>query len=258
MVSRDELEKAFKEQLEKNQLIIKFGKKEHLEALQKGKLYMKNLRYYASLEEDGSGIPDNEEGLFVLDDIAFEMKKPGTSVTVLKGTAKKMKMDLYISQCPVFCMYSMDIRNLKNISICADRCEISGEFVFDAIQKEKLPKLGNYALIVLDTEVFKKKLKDCLNHEKHKYIMDYVKYYENNTLEAVNAVINGEDRIAFIKRKSKFEHQQEYRLYIKNCSVDDSLVLDIGDISEITKIVSTNELMDMQLIYKSQYCGKLK
>lgn len=52
-------------------------------------------------------------------------------------------------------------------------------------------------------------------------------------------------RIAFWKRE-KYSYQQEYRFLVHDF-VDDHLSVDIGDISDITDIVKTEELLNTYL-----------
>ena len=54
-------------------------------------------------------------------------------------------------------------------------------------------------------------------------------------------ITKGTENIVFHKTK-KYEYQQEYRFTIPNNTGDDYLELDIGDISDITEVFSTEEM----------------
>lgn len=250
METTNDLQEEFKRIISKNRLLIKFGNKKNLESLQNGCIYMKNLKYYASLEDDGSGVPDNQEGMFVMDNIDFELRDIKTKDVVARGVAKKGKLDFGIMKSPIFCLYNMDVRNLRDINVDMDAHEISGDLCFSDVQKSKLPLLGDYALVILDTLEFEKRICQALEGLDLKYELRSVQYHNNNTIEGYYC-LNTIDDIPFVKRKNKFEYQQEYRLYISNKQVNDHFELQIGDIKSITKLVPTKELLEMSAIYKT-------
>lgn len=81
-------------------------------------------------------------------------------------------------------------------------------------------------------------MKKGLNDAGISYIRDRVKYYEGNTLEHVQDIHDNIARIGFSKRK-KYEYQQEYRLLAFDTMIVDHEIIEIGNLSDITRLEST-------------------
>lgn len=74
---------------------------------------------------------------------------------------------------------------------------------------------------------------------------DFVQYYSSNNLEHLKQVQEDNSRIAFWKRQ-KYAYQQEYR-WLAHTEVDDFLSIDIGDISDITELIKTTDLLNLYI-----------
>ena len=76
--------------------------------------------------------------------------------------------------------------------------------------------------------------------------MFYYDDSENITPEVMNSFVE-KQTIAFCKRR-KYNYQNEYRFVINSTigelSTDDHIILNIGDISDITQKVKLQELID--------------
>ena len=77
------------------------------------------------------------------------------------------------------------------------------------------------------------------------YSRDFVSYYGFNNVDHLKQIQKDNLRIAFWKRQ-KYEYQQEYRL-VAHTEVDDYLCVEIGDISDITEIMKTKQLLNTYL-----------
>ena len=74
---------------------------------------------------------------------------------------------------------------------------------------------------------------------------DFVQYYSSNSFEHLKQVQEDNSRIAFWKRQ-KYAYQQEYR-WLADTEVDDFLSIDIGDISDITELIKTTDLLNLYI-----------
>ena len=108
-----------------------------------------------------------------------------------------------------------------------------------------MPNFGDAVLVVKNGNEFVKRVKDGLLKAGYGFTRDYVQYHGFNNLEHLKQVQKDNSRIAFWKRE-KYSYQQEYRFLVHDF-VDDHLSVDIGDISDITDIVKTEELLNTYL-----------
>ena len=61
------------------------------------------------------------------------------------------------------------------------------------------------------------------------------------------------DNIAFNKRATDFDYQQEFRFLVMNRSVEDHLSIPIDDLHDITKIISTDGLKQIRIEYRQEF-----
>ena len=105
---------------------------------------------------------------------------------------------------------------------------------------------GDTALAILDTDEFKKRIFEAAQKENMEAHFGKV-YYFDESIDGGNLIISllrGMWNIAFWKRK-RYTYQQESRFVFKiNGEKKDHLLLDIGDISDISKVVSAKTILD--------------
>lgn len=207
--------------------LIKFQSAERIKSLQQGKLYANSLDYYRNLEitTDDSQIGDVHEGTLTI--IDGEMEFVGTDI---KFPLKNQMFLTKASNYPVFCMCCF--KGFNQIS-------------FDDIQKEKFLNFGDTALIIIDSKEFEKRVSLAAISEGYKAILGKVHYYssdynETGVIEALSKDINN---VAFFKRNI-YAYQQEARfLFVSEQSPVDHIELDIGDISDISMVIPTKQLL---------------
>ena len=224
-------------------MLMKFGSEQHLKKLQTGQLYMKNLKYYVNLEKttDDEDVGDQYDGHMVLQDVKMSMYTVDTHEFIAQFDAPTTSMDLGYLECPVFCMFMFDYRN--HVEEHLDRDNLIVKYQFTEKQLEKMPKFGDFVLIIKNGNEFINRVKKGLLNAGYGFTRDHVQYYGFNNLEHLRQVQKDNSRIAFWKRE-KYSYQQEYRFLIHDF-VDDYLSVDIGDISDITDLFRTKELLNI-------------
>ena len=249
------IEEIVKKCTQSYQMLIKFGTRENLIKLQAGSLYMKNLKYYNELEaKDGDGKPDEYDGKWAVQDVKVILSDPRTMQPIALGTAKKTVMSFGYEMNPVFCLFSYDYRNCgePTINQSTKNIQIATKFNDEQIAKLKTG-LGEYALIILDTDAFLQRVDKTLKDQRIEYLCKRVIYNYGNSVDRVDSILADNKNIAFNKDKDTFSYQQELRILVLNQRVDDHICLDIGDIKSITKLISTDELLQLRIELNQQF-----
>lgn len=224
-------------------MLLKFGKEENLKKLQAGELYMKNLQYYVDLEKATSdeSVGDMYDGQMMFQDVNISMFTVDTNKLIGKLKASTASINLGYLKCPVFCMFILDYRNCIREERYGNILKVRYEFTKE--QQKKMIDFGEYVLVIKDRDEFVERVKKGMLNQGIGFTRDFVEYDEFNNIEHVRQVQENNSRIAFWKRK-KYDYQQEYR-WLAHTEVDDFLSIDIGDISDITELIKTADLLNM-------------
>ncbi|MBS6503856.1 hypothetical protein PMY38_07700 [Clostridium tertium] len=203
-------------------LLVKFGTKENIDKMQKGIIYCKNLEYYHNLywQKKDKDMGDPYEGRYI-------------------GKLKNKNIELVIddtNKIPIFCMYGLkrsDIRDYNN---------------FNPMEKFKDMVNKNYwqsALIITDQVEFFNRMRIKCNENNIKALGNIVEYIDINlnSEERLIKYLNNPSKIAFWK-DDYYINQYEYRFVFYEERVEDDFVIDIGDISDISKVYYGKELFD--------------
>lgn len=149
-------------------------------------------------------------------------------------------------------MFSFDERNISNKEECIienDGKNLMGiKYImnFTEIQKCRIPEFGEWGVVITDNGEFIRRLNDAFDKNGIFYKKDWVKYYKNtNSEEQFDSISNEPHQIAFWKRDI-FAYQQEFRIQITNIDVKDSYKINIGDIHDISKMMRTKDILNMQ------------
>lgn len=223
-------------------IFIKFGKKEHLEMLQKGQIYMNTLDFYRK-HESAKGdevVGDASEAILAVELENVKIIDNETNEIVLEIPISKAKIDPGYSRFPVFCLFRFDKRN----EISCDENNAILEFTEE--QKNKLVEFGEYALVIKDTDEFDKRLEEALSKENLDFAKGTIEYRNPNNEDVLERFAEGGPEVAFMKRE-KYDYQSEYRYMIKK-EVENPLKLKIEDISDISEIVTTKTLLNWRVI----------
>ena len=185
--------------------LIKFGQKEHLEALlNDGVIYMNNIDYFRKYEESQPKhlrgdkyecfdyISQNNKAI-IFDEPSIELN----NVTIFENR-KTYPGYLY-------CMYA--IRTDSNLHI-----------------DTKMLDFGEYTVIIFNPKEFINRINSyCEEHKLYPNCFP-VKYYDD---KVENGLLH-----PFLKR-SEYSYQNEARIYIHNYNPQDNIVLKLGSIKDI-------------------------
>jgi hypothetical protein len=220
-------------------IFIKFGKSCHLEKLQKGELFMKPLGYYIDLEKKSEnisyGIGDKYEGQLPFNNAVLQKMVPQNGEFHTVDNNVSGKFDSHSEQIPVFCMF-----------LPKDHHRV---FDFSDEQKEKFRGFGDSALLITNGGIFKNRVRVAFEKKNLRFKEGKVFYYDNNnsfddtnSTEFLNVFGENNLKIVFGKRK-QFQYQQEYRFVVLKNIKEDHLTVDIGDISDISTLLTMDKLL---------------
>lgn len=228
-------------------ILMKFQKKEYLQQLQAGHMYMKSLQWYID-EEKRSKVK------FISDDMEAKARAAMYNLKMINKSNDSVflefpKGDIVYSEGyekkPVFCFFNFDERNCTEENLKGNKLEWTMEFSDE--QKRELLKFGDSVLVVKDKFELFARIDKAMNRENLEYVHDDVTYYNEKNSNHLIDVLNRETHIAFSKREQYFKLQQEYRLMI-NKNVSDHYILDIGDLSDITEITDAEQILNTKLL----------
>lgn len=251
----DSLEELVEERKKHFHMLIKFGSKENLEKLQHGQVYMKNLKYYNELEEkEGSGKPDKYDGKWRMNNNKVQLRDPKTNDLIAAGTAQTVVLSFGYEKCPIYCLFSYDFRNCGSFTTDSEKNICTIHTSFGDEQRKKLETgLGEYALIILNTEDFLQRIKAAFETEGIEYLLGKVQYNTGNSIERVESILQDNRNIAFNKDADDFSYQQELRYFITNRPVDDHLIVQMDSLEDITQLISTEELLKLRIEISQEF-----
>lgn len=187
--------------------LIKFGKKEHLEALLDGVIYMNNIDYFRRYEE--------------------------SQPKHLRGD--KYECFDYVSQGNKVIIFGEPPLVLNNITMFENRntypgylyCLYAIYFDSDFTIDGRMLDFGEYGVIIREPLEFINRIREASTKE-HLHPNCYaVNYYNEKEVDGTLT--------PFLKR-DKYSYQKEARIYIYKTNPQDNMVLNIGSIKDIACI----------------------
>ena len=209
--------------------LIKFQSKYIIEKTQKGLIHAKTLEYYRNQERDKGDqrVGDEFEAMLHINEGKYINKKTGEISDLRDVLIPSSNSNDY-----AYCMFSCDRSRMP--------------FSFTDEQKSEILKMGDTALIITDYAEFRHRVEKKAKEEGYDTHFGYVQYYDE-TKDNVNlfaSTLLGVWTLAFWKRR-KYSYQQEARFIFSPFKEGtDHLDLDIGDISDISKIVDSRSLLN--------------
>jgi hypothetical protein len=192
-------------------LLLKLGQREHMEQFRKGLLYMNTRKYFRDLESDPARA-DRYEGvsyIFQPEDATITLSTLGFGEIVIESkdlaapTTISMKSELC---CNLFCLYSITAPSKGTL--------FPSEHIW----------FGDSMVLVLDTQEFLNRIVVAAKAQNLTGKGKQVEYFNPETHTG---------KLDRFKKPNRFAHQREYRIAFESPGTD-PLVLDIGDITDIT------------------------
>ncbi|NFH34360.1 hypothetical protein FDC49_18060 [Clostridium sporogenes] len=206
-------------------ILIKFAEKyEYVKMAQEGKLYMNSIGCYKKIEEEVKYLrKDESEGIcrnyqpnknkLIINNMIIDPEHIEGSIKVSKN--KDLKKHIY-------CMYSLYYQNDS----------ISHK---DLIIDKKVKEFGEWFLLINDVSEFLQRVSKKLKTLNVDFKGKLVEYKDLNKY-------NG--KVDLFTKNANYAYQKEYRIVL-DCYNEDPYILDIGDISDISKIGQTKDIFNM-------------
>lgn len=210
--------------------LIKFQSEDRIKCFREGHLYAKTLGYYRKLEEETGDeeIGDGYEAMIHVNEAIIRIPETGEEQVLNDELIKTSHSDDH-----VFCMFGI-YPQLET-------------FAFSEKQKEKMLSFGDTALIILDSDEFINRVIKTAERNGLKAYFNGVKYYDPS-YDSANMIVDlmkGMWNVAFWKRKS-YTYQQEARfVFVSDKPGEDHVILDIGDITDITEVVPARQVLNV-------------
>ncbi|MDL2220723.1 hypothetical protein LJC55_03550 [Eubacteriales bacterium OttesenSCG-928-N14] len=215
--------------------LLKFQTRERIEQLQSGKIYMKSLHWYREFAKNSPVIGDDYEAMLHINQATMLVADPESGQPIAHQQIDDGLISTIHSNDYVFCMFGINPH--------------SAQFVFTDEQKNDMQSFGDTVLIITDSDEFHRRIKAAListNLPLADVHCGFISYYDES-IDSVNvfcSLINGMHNVAFQKR-NKYAYQQEYRFLLPNNGrTEDFFELQIGDISDISEIITSQQALE--------------
>lgn len=236
--------------------LIKFGSEKNMKSLLDGKVFMHNLQYYINLEkEKGDQITGDEyEGKLPVVNVTLSIRNPDTHEEITQISCGKASFDFGMSKYPVYCTLMFDHRNMLN----DEEPQVPKEggdpytilrYGFTEDQKKEMATFGDSAVFIKNVDEFIHRVRKAAEAKGIQVGYGPVSYYHDNELKHHKQVMEQHGAAPLWKR-DRYKNQQEYRIYL-DTEIDDSMILEIGDIRDIAELLPTTVLLDSELCVKA-------
>ena len=202
-----------------------------------GKFFCNTLSAFKDLEgRDTSGRADRNEGttawlqpdqsVLEINDFKFPPADFAGPIQIQKN---------WLNHIHLFCIHAAHTGTL-------DLSNISNENIEDLRHEMLIPDaaltLGEYAVVVKDVTEFIKRMKAAAQAQNYRLAHGRVTYYDPDTFHG-----QFRDGESVFWKQNQFRHQREFRFALNTGLISDSpLILEIGDISDITMSLRSAEL----------------
>ncbi|PGL58489.1 hypothetical protein [Bacillus cereus] len=255
-------------------LYIKFSP--YTDSLIKGDLYMNNLQYYINreIETGDRGLGDKLEASVFMSGLNFRVEKTGkvpsedtganytirfegdtdlgikleTSLDVpetkglpLEGTGANLKLRFDSdAKKPAFCLFSVTIDNMTIVD--ENEKFYIAELDYTSEEKEKMIREFGNEMLVIDPKYFSDRVEKAFLEKGYELVHRKIRYddYSVNTIERLESYKNND---FFFWKDKYFEYQNEYRFVIPNVETDEPIIVNIGDISDISRKCNAREFL---------------
>ena len=224
-------------------LFVKFfDKPEYVRDFVQGKIYYSRLSFFKQLEADGNlGRADLHEG-------TTSWLQPGQGRLEING--RDISADLagpiqiqmnWLNHLHVHCIHAVHSGPIEMVSDSKAGVE---ELRREMRVSESCLSLGRYAVVVQDVRKFVERMRAAARLDDLPIASRLVKYYDPQTFHG-----RFDDVESIFHKRTEFAYQREYRFVLNTGTTDDSsLVLDIGDIRDITWQMDSHELNGPKLL----------
>ncbi len=217
--------------------IVKFQNKEIIEKIQSGKMYLKNLEWFREKEK--------QTGDMTIGDLLEGM------LHISEGYMQIFDSDGQVIECVPLTDSAITTSFSNAFVFCATNIfpDESGH-VFADNQKPVFKEFGDTALVIENKGEFIKRIYKATKELGYEVFYGVVNYYnkDEDNANMLLSLLHGMHNIAFWKRDT-YKVQQEFRIVLwKKDANKDYIEFDIGDISKISKVISIEEALRIQIM----------
>ena len=220
-------------------LVKFFGKETYADDFVRGQIFANRLSKFKQAEDsedsDKSGRMDRHESTTAwLQPGKCSVKINGMDISDDLAGPLQVQMD-WLNHLNVFCVHAAHSGDLNLASLSNDNVE--------ALRQEltippKCLDLGKYAVVVMNVPEFVKRMRDSARAKGYGIRYGLVQYYDPETFHG-----NFDDEEAAFRKQNRYSFQREFRFAMNSGSLgEEPLVMDIGDISDITLQLKSSEL----------------
>lgn len=220
----------------KSLILCKIARIEHLQELQKGRIYMKNLKFHRdnAVMSPNSNLGDADEGIVVKSLKNIEIFMDNIKI----GEAENLNAWI-MKKCPIFCALIMNFTKTEN----ADYEYIPDKrLINDFINGD----VNDYGVLITCYDEFRVRCEKVLDRMELPYCFSHVVYDDKNPK------FPKEEAFKYVFRKrEELSYQNECRLLIEtNIESDGYFELNIGDFSANSIILPASDFLNGKIKFK--------
>ena len=199
--------------------LLKFGKKEHMEALyNEGLLYMNTFDYFINLEDNGDGRADKYEATTLyyagdgVDDIKLTLGSGDDKITLSRegGTLSIAMITDQPTYSHLYSMTAIDTKwALENDLLLDERNFADGK---------------DYVVIIHDCNKFIERLTNKLNENKGNSKLSFIEYIDEH---------NYSGQMGCFRKFDKFSYQNEWRCAVLQNGIKEPITITLGALADI-------------------------
>ena len=199
--------------------LLKFGKKEHMEAFyNEGLLYMNTFDYFINLEDNGDGRADKYEATTLyyagdgVDDIKLTLGSGDDKITLSRegGTLSIAMITDQPTYSHLYSMTAIDTKwALENDLLLDERNFADGK---------------DYVVIIHDCNKFIERLTNKLNENKGNSKLSFIEYIDEH---------NYSGQMGCFRKFDKFSYQNEWRCAVLQNGIKEPITITLGSLADI-------------------------
>lgn len=199
--------------------LLKFGKKEHMEALyNEWLLYMNTFDYFINLEDNGDGRADKYEATTLyyagdgVDDIKLTLGSGDDKITLSRegGTLSIAMITDQPTYSHLYSMTAIDTKwALENDLLLDERNFADGK---------------DYVVIIHDCNKFIERLTNKLNENKGNSKLSFIEYIDEH---------NYSGQMGCFRKFDKFSYQNEWRCAVSQNGIKEPITITLGSLADI-------------------------
>lgn len=219
-------------------MLLKFGKKKHLEMLQQGKMFFGTRKFYNEIAEKGNeNIGDMYEGVFPNKNCDIQLIDNESKKLLARIAGTLIQSDESVDRIPFFsCTYISDENIDENKKIIYD----------DAFKECFMGEEGWEYVLAINGQILLERIRMTL--EGINVVAKQMKYsdYEYLAIER-NEEIENNIKNVLLWKDIKYSFQKEFRIILENKEFGEFTngIIEIGDISDISYLVEKDTWFKM-------------